>query len=278
MSNDFVSANLGSVATPRLHEISPSLVAYAVPDNSDAPAFREGEYVVADPADRKPVNGSIVLVEWSSGRRSLTSTRAEAGEWSERGVRLCHDGPDLVWWFDPIVQPRNDAEAAEWCRAGRIRSTSDGPYSADHMQEKTIGRVVGIATGSVASSWAREYCEKHDREVDMRAQKAAQNFDPELYIQLFDRIGHVLVVCDSPGSTGILGSLTRECDHDERCRIYTEYAAVFAAHREGLGHSDRKLEAALRNYGRVITWSDGEWRVDRRMPDHVRAVHMQKDA
>ncbi|RUU59940.1 hypothetical protein [Mesorhizobium sp. M2C.T.Ca.TU.002.02.1.1] len=262
-----------SVPLPRITEVSPHFESHAVLDNRDAPVFRKGEYVIADPSDTVVMDGSIVLVEWSSGRRCLMSTRSTAGEWSEHSVSVRKDGPHLVWWFDPIVRPRDQAEAEAWIKAGRIQGTSDGPYRAEHMREKTIGRVVGVAASVEVTKWAIERCAKRNREVDLRARRAARGFDPDLYVQLFDKIGQVFVIHDSPRGSGILGRIINGCDFGEKSQIYQDYAAVFAARRDGLDHSNRKLEAALRKAGRVITWGDGQWHVDPKMPDHVRAVY-----
>lgn len=280
MPNDTIPQNvLGQtpeVFLPRITHPSLNHIVYAVPDERNAPAFRQGEYVIVDPDDRKAMHDSNVLVEWSGGRRSLMSTRIGAGEWLEHGVRLCDDGPDEVWWFDPIVRPKSSAELDDWRRAGRIMSTSEGPLHAEHLEEMTVGRVLGIAARADAIRWAQEQCEKYDREIDERARKAAEEFDPELYIQLFDQTGKIYAVYDSPRGAMIGAAIADGCAHEERLRIYRDHAAVFAAARDGLEHSNKKLEAALRKAGRVFSWTAQGGSADPRMPMHVRDACISK--
>lgn len=279
MSNEIATQNSTETPErlfPRITNPSPDHVVYAVEDGHDAPLFMKGEYVVADPHDTKAKHDSIVLVEWSAGRRGLMSTRVGRGEWSDQCVRVYENGPHELWWFDPVVRPRTSAEMDAWRRAGRIMSTSDGPFRAEHLQESTVGRIVGVAAGDAALQWARKQSEDRDREVDELAERAAREFDPDLYTQLFDRTGQIYAVYDSPNGTVLAARMVRGCDHEERLRIYRDHTAIFAAARDGHEHSDRKLEVALRNAGRVITWDEAGHSIDARMPDHVRSAHVSE--
>lgn len=263
---------------PTVTEIAPGYIAHKVDDNRATPLLSEGDYVVVDTADTMPVPGGMFLVEWSNGRRSLMSTRPTACEIKrdENGrsyYNMRKDGPDTVWYFDPLIAPRSMEEIQEWIKAGRMMGTSDGPYDLDHMRSKIVGRLVGAVDGEAATEWAVRQVGDYEIAIDRQAKKAAEGFDPELWIDLRDRAGQVSVLTVNGGKLGILAWFV-DHDSDDATRIYKEYSAVFAAERDGHAYSSAKLEAALRRAGRVMTLKADGWHPDPKMPAHVRAAHV----
>ena len=266
---------------PTITEIAPGYIAHKVENERAQPLLSEGDYVMVDTGDTLPVPGGMFLVEWSSGRRSLMSTRPTACEHKRDEQGRTHlfmrkDGPDTVWYFDPLVSPRTMEETQEWIRAGRMMSTSDGPYDLDHMRSKIVGRLVGVVGGEAATQWAVRQIGDYEIAIDRKAKKAAEGFDPELWIELRDRTGQVSVLTVAHGKTGILAWFV-DHDSDEATRIYKEHRAVFDAERDGHAYSSAKLETALRKAGRVMTLKDGGWHPDPKMPAHVRAAHVPQD-
>ncbi len=77
------------------------------------------------------------MLQWNSGRRSLLQTnRRQSGG---KGA--------LRWWVDPINRPAS-REALERRLADNspddMLHTSDGPFTAEHLQSKIVGTVVGV--------------------------------------------------------------------------------------------------------------------------------------
>lgn len=247
---------------PRINKIERNFMAHAVTRDEDAPLVKRGDYVVADTSDTMPVDGGMFLVEWSNGRRAVMKTRPRACEFFERdgvpSIFMRGDGPDTVWYFH--------------CAVRSMSRLCDGPYRLEQMQSKILGKVVGVAVGEAATEWAEHQVGEHDRVVDQRARKAAEGFDPDLWIDLRDRTGQVSALMVRPNGNGILAVMV---DHDgvEADRIYKKYDAVFRAEVEGCTHSRAKLVAALRKAGRVVTLKDGRWCPDPKMPAHVLAAH-----
>ena len=262
---------------PTVTEIVPGYIAHKVDDNRAAPLLSEGDYVVVDTGDTMPVPGGMFLVEWSNGRRSLMSTRPTACErrLDEQGrahLFMRKDGPGTVWYFDPLIAPRSKQEIQAWIKAGRMMGTSDGPYDLDYMRSKIVGRLVGVVDGEAATEWAVRQVGDYEIAIDRQAKKAAEGFDPELWIDLRDRTGQVSVLTVNGGKLGILAWFV-DHDSDETTRIYKEHRAVFDAERDGHAYSHAQPEAALRKAGRVMTLKPDGWHPDPKMPAHVRAAH-----
>lgn len=251
---------------PTITEIMPGFIAHKVDDNRDAPMLGDGDIVVVDTSDTMPVSGGMFLVKWSNGRRSLMETRPRACEVVERdgrsGIVMRKDGPNTVWFFHAIVNGR-----ARMC---------DGPYELDLMRSKIVGRLVGVVDGEAATQWAVRQIGDYEIAIDRQAKKAAESFDPDLWIDLRDRTGQVSVLTVTPGKLGILAWFV-DHDSDEATRIYKEHRAVFDAERDGHAYSRAKLETALRKAGRVMTLKDGRWHADPKMPAHVRAAHFPEE-
>jgi hypothetical protein len=261
---------------PRLRCLKSRYTAYAVTDGQDAPVFSPAEFVVADTADTEPVAGGMFLVEWNNGSRSIMETRPTAChrriENGHSVLSLRKDGPDVCWWFDPIVRPRSAEETKEWVRQGRMMSTSDGPYDLEHMRTKIVGRIVGVVDGEVATDQAIRQISDYNLATDRQARRVAESFDADLLIELRDHTGQVAALVVYPDKTTIMYALV-DFDAEEVDRIYKEFEAVFLSERDGHKYSRAKIESALRKAGRVITLKDGQWHADPAMPSHVLAAH-----
>lgn len=100
-----------------------SCIAHPVTDDRTEPHLRPGEFAVIDKNDREPVLGELYLAQWSNGRREIVQVR----RWA-------------------LTQHRSNFFSVGACRLngdGYVRAV-DGPYSAEHLREKLVGRVAGI--------------------------------------------------------------------------------------------------------------------------------------
>ena len=107
------------------------MIAHEVRGHAGAPLVRPGETAVADPRDRTLVSGHIYIVRWS-----LSVGIGRANFRKSFGRTPC-------WMFDPVALPRSDTELDRRLHAGTA-VLSDGPYEADHLASKLLGRVVGV--------------------------------------------------------------------------------------------------------------------------------------
>jgi hypothetical protein len=113
-----------------------------VTDEKSLPHLRPGEFAIVDPTDRAPYSGEVFLIEWNGGRREFVSVK-------ERPARRLDAAPgDCAWWVGAPGQPWR-APSVKVSRERVMQEASmfglvDGPLDRDHLQEKLVGRVVGI--------------------------------------------------------------------------------------------------------------------------------------
>lgn len=106
---DRVSASL------RTHEVSSDIV---------APHLRRGDVAIFDPTDREPMHGEHFVVHWtSSDRRDVVEVSLEPGGWC------------FIWHNTVAAVGGGPSEKVRWC---------DGPYLPGGMEQRILGRVVGI--------------------------------------------------------------------------------------------------------------------------------------
>lgn len=123
---------------PTLECVPDGMGEHRVKDAAAYPLVRPGETVIFDPAQRDLETGSLCVLEWRGGGRSVLQT-------NQRTL----GGIEGAWWVDPVNRPRTQAMADRaLAKSGKgpvpILYASDGPYKADLLAEKILGKVVGI--------------------------------------------------------------------------------------------------------------------------------------
>ena len=105
--------------------------AMPVLDDRNAPHLRQGEIAIIDPADCALVHGELFAVLYGSGPTIMQAI------WRTRG--------DLsAWWALCLNRPKDWPEAQAWMAGGRALPMGDGPYRPGGLEERTLGRVIGI--------------------------------------------------------------------------------------------------------------------------------------
>ena len=114
-----------------LDTVPPGCRALPIGDDRHAPHLRAGAVAVIDPADCDPVHGELFAVQY--GRRPAVMQTV----WRTTG--------DLAaWWCVGLDDPRSWAECEARMSAGRMLPCADGPYGPGCLEERTLGRVVGL--------------------------------------------------------------------------------------------------------------------------------------
>lgn len=120
------------IVLPRLPE---GCVSFIVPDERHEPHLHVGDVAVVDPDDRKPDHGDLFLVQWEGGRKQIVETR----RFSRPGSIVGWDGASEYWQLCWNMEMRSIDGGAS-----RTTRWADGPYPADHVMPKILGRVVAI--------------------------------------------------------------------------------------------------------------------------------------
>jgi hypothetical protein len=111
--------------------------AMPVLDDRNAPHLRQGEVAVIDPTDCVLIHGELFAILYGSGPAIMQAI------WRTRG--------DLsAWWALCLDRPKDWPEAQAWMAAGRALPMGDGPYRAGALEERTLGRVIGILQPATA--------------------------------------------------------------------------------------------------------------------------------
>jgi hypothetical protein len=116
-------------------------IVLAIADEFSLPHLRPGEFVLVDTADTAPRNGEVFVIEWNSGRRNVCQARlaSRRNPWFQEGVD--------TWMVGSITRPSIEALMAAPRKAGVIptfNGWTEGPFDPDHLQEKLVGRVIGL--------------------------------------------------------------------------------------------------------------------------------------
>ena len=145
----------GAVELPFLADIRRGQRMLIQPDQAHWPALREGDMAVVDTTDRTLVEGQLFAIEESKRPKIWAVWRHD----EERHGRLIHknsDAPECCWWLRPLRrQGPGDADEAFRIAEEQRREDprripvlrlfmSDGPAHESYVQERVIGRVVGI--------------------------------------------------------------------------------------------------------------------------------------
>lgn len=119
-------------------ELPAGCLPFLVETDDVEPHIRCGEYAIVDPTDRDPVAGELFLWQWSSGAHSIVETMQLANwpGWMVGGTKV----RELVTLSGKSV--------------GRPIRWMDGPWPESVVEERLIGRVVGIFLHNVPM----QYC------------------------------------------------------------------------------------------------------------------------
>ena len=111
--------------------------AMAVLDNRNAPHLRPGEVAVVDIVDCDLAHGELYAVQFGSGP-SITQAL-----WRRHGDQG-------HWWTYTLNRPRDWPETEAWMRGGKTVPSADGPYRPGGLEEKILGRVIGLLQPATA--------------------------------------------------------------------------------------------------------------------------------
>ena len=124
-----------------------------VPDDAFAPHLKAGELAVIDPDDREPAAGEIYVVKISRPREDCGYRLAIVQLRPSRGRIVDPSDPDgegEVGWsmHFQISRPQPAlklyATPEEAARNVSAFTICDGPFAADGIRNKTVGRVIGV--------------------------------------------------------------------------------------------------------------------------------------
>lgn len=105
--------------------------AMTVPNDYHAPHLRRGEVAIIDPTDCALVHGELFAVQYGQGPAIMQAVWRTTGDLS-------------AWWCVSLDDPTSWADCQARIKAGRMLRMADGPYRPGGLEERTLGRVVGI--------------------------------------------------------------------------------------------------------------------------------------
>ena len=105
--------------------------AMPVPNDHNAPHLRRGEVAIIDPADCALVHGELFVVQYGQGPAVMQVVWRTTGNLS-------------AWWCVSLDDPRSWADCKARMDTGRVLRMADGPYRPGGLEERTLGRVIGI--------------------------------------------------------------------------------------------------------------------------------------
>lgn len=136
-----------SRALPLFQSLEPNLKTFRVDDNGSEPHIRFGEYAVVDPTDRDPTHDELFIIQYDGGerRRHVVHVRSSYVNITGPGA-----ADTLVYWVSDLAGFRQ-VSRSELGGIPVFAGLSDGPYTSEHLKQKLIGRVVGIAKSSLGN-------------------------------------------------------------------------------------------------------------------------------
>ncbi len=105
--------------------------ALPIGDDRHAPHLRTGEVAIVDPADCDLVHGELYAIQYGRGPTVMQAIRRTSGTLT-------------AWWCVSLDDPGSWAECQARINAGRTLRMADGPYGPGGLEERTLGRVVGL--------------------------------------------------------------------------------------------------------------------------------------
>ena len=126
-------------AFPVFDRLFDGLAAHPVTDDDNWPILTAGEFVVIDPAQRDPDVGELFVIQWDSGRRAIVEAIL-VGSARKLAVASLRREPALA------MAGTDERQAPRYY---------DGPYPAEILKQKIVGRVVGILQPSFDETMLR---------------------------------------------------------------------------------------------------------------------------
>lgn len=128
--------------------LAPTFKTFLVTDDGSEPHLKRGEYAVIDTTDRTPQHGELYLIQYKSGQRSRRLVCV-----TRDFINITGPGaPDSeVWWCGDL---RGWRQVSGFRDVKVFGGMSDGPYLADNLEAKLVGRVVGFAESSLGAALA----------------------------------------------------------------------------------------------------------------------------
>jgi hypothetical protein len=126
-------------------------VTFLVTEDGAEPHLRRNEYAVIDTTDREPQHGELYLVQSQSGVRRRYIVHATRSYANITGPGAADSE---VWWLGDLRGFRQTRE-----KIGNIpimAGLSDGPFRAENLQSKLVGRIVGVALSSLGGLIAEQ--------------------------------------------------------------------------------------------------------------------------
>lgn len=123
--------------------LPPGHKTFLVDDGSSAPHLKPGEFAVIDTADTELQKGEVYLIQYESGRRSRRLVQIRIGTIGTNSGRS-----QTIWWASDLAGFRQVNTMVDPMLGGVIpvfAGLSDGPYRAQALRRKLLGRVVGYS-------------------------------------------------------------------------------------------------------------------------------------
>ncbi|MGO3931806.1 hypothetical protein [Rhodopseudomonas pseudopalustris] len=175
-------------ALTQFSKLPPGHKTLRVPDDSSAPHLNEREFAVVDTTDCDVQHGELFVVQHETGNRRREIVQVRSGH-----CQITETGPEqLVWWTGELRGWRQIAGGSGGIPV--YSGLSDGPFEAQGLQSRLLGRVVGYAATALgdllapAAGWENE-----------EAGNAA--FDPGEYLDALIAAGHQPYVIQRDGRT-----------------------------------------------------------------------------
>ncbi|CAH1696853.1 conserved hypothetical protein [Hyphomicrobiales bacterium] len=120
-------------------------VVETVTNDDHFPYLRRGERVLVDKHEIEPIDGELFLVARANGSADVAETyKVDCG--AAIGQR---------WCTRSLNRPRSSDDLMHWLRDGRHVPVVDGPYKPGFLEEKILGRVVGLYSGASVEAPAK---------------------------------------------------------------------------------------------------------------------------
>lgn len=120
-------------------KLPPGHQTFRVSDDRSAPHLNEREFAVIDLTDRELQHGELYVIQYEGGQRSRQVVQI-----TSCFMQITETGPkQQVWWTRSLRGWRQVGECSEGIPL--FEGLSDGPYDADALLAKLLGRVAGYA-------------------------------------------------------------------------------------------------------------------------------------
>jgi hypothetical protein len=122
--------------------LPPGHKTFLVDDGSSAPHLKPGELAVIDTTDTELQKGEVYLIQYEGYRRPRHLMQINIGT-----IGTFKGGVQTVWWARDLAGFRQvDTTVAPGLGSIPVYSgLSDGPYRAQVLRRKLLGRVVGYS-------------------------------------------------------------------------------------------------------------------------------------